>query len=101
MKKIYTKIDDKYYPTNDDYAVTNKYHFALRVWAVTQAQYPKVPFLVKSINDDEVCLLFFTSNTSICDAIQKSYDKNWSIMCGMDQNDECGNFQSGYNGENE
>lgn len=96
MSKIYTKIDGVYHPTYDDCNEADRYHFALKVWSVTQSQYPHVKFIVKSINADELCLLFFTDNKSICDAISESYDKNFSIMCGMDQNSDCGKFQEGY-----
>ena len=100
MGKIYTKIDGTYYPTNEDYCTADKLHFEYKVWAVTQAQYPHVKFIVKSINQDESCLLFFTDNKSICDAITEAYEKNFSIMCGMDQNNDCGEFQEGYFGNN-
>ena len=84
MSKLYTKIDGSYHPTTDNYCHMNNLHHYMRVWAVTQAMFPNVQFIVDSRNQEEPSLLFFSDNKELCDMIEKVFDFNFYVSCGVD-----------------
>jgi hypothetical protein len=85
---VYTKINDEYHPTRCDGAKFWNRYFDSQVLAITQAQYPKVKFIL----DESGNLLFNTKNTELCDRIQKAFDRNHTILCGFDPDNDDGEF---------